>query len=106
MDDGARLLPSALFIDYANRIRDLKAEFHHAADEFASEFPAYVEDSKLRLGRLFSVADYPDPSDIRSSFAFDSKILPCPDADDFRIDIAEEHAADIRRRSKVEASPR
>jgi hypothetical protein len=35
-------LPSALFIDYANRIRGLKAEFHHAADEFASEFPAYV----------------------------------------------------------------
>ena len=96
MDDGARLLPSALFIDYANRIRDLKAEFHHAADEFASEFPAYVEDSKVRLGRLFSVADYPDPTDIRSLFAFDSKILPCPDADDFRIDIAEEHAADIR----------
>ena len=27
LDDGARLLPSALFIDYANRIRDLKAEF-------------------------------------------------------------------------------
>ena len=96
MDDGARLLPSALFIDYANRIRDLKAEFHHAADEFASEFPAYVEDSKVRLGRLFSVADYPDPNDIRSLFGFDSKILPCPDADDFRIDIAEEHAADIR----------
>jgi hypothetical protein len=96
MDDGARLLPSALFIDYANRIRDLKVEFHHAAEEFASEFPAYVEDSKVRLGRLFSVADYPDPGDIRSSFAFDSKILPCPDADDFRIDIAEEHAADIR----------
>jgi len=24
MDDGARLLPSALFIDYANRIRDLR----------------------------------------------------------------------------------
>jgi len=40
MDDGARLLPSALFIDYANRIRDLKAEFHHADDEFASVFPA------------------------------------------------------------------
>ena len=100
MDDGARLLPSALFIDYANRIRDLKAEFHHAADEFASEYPIYVEDSKVRLGRLFSVADYPDPGDIRSSFAFDSKILPCPDADDFRIDIAEEHAADIRATSK------
>jgi hypothetical protein len=78
MDDGARLLPSALFIDYANRIRDLKAEFHHAADEFASELPAYIEDSKVRLGRLFSVADYPDPGDIRSWFAFDSKILPCP----------------------------
>jgi hypothetical protein len=96
MDDGARLLPSALFIDYANRIRDLKAEFHHAADEFASEYPTYVEDPKVRLGRLFSVADYPDPGDIRNLFAFDSKILPCPDADDFRIDIAEEHAADIR----------
>jgi hypothetical protein len=59
LDDGARLLPSALFIDYANRIRDLKAEFHHAADEFASEYPIYVEDSKVRLGRLFSVSDYP-----------------------------------------------
>jgi hypothetical protein len=96
LDDGARLLPSALFIDYANRIRDLKADFHQAADEFALEYPAYVDDSKVRLGRLFKVADYPDPSEIRSTFEFDTKILPCPDADDFRVDLAEEHAADIR----------
>lgn len=96
LDDGARLLPSALFIAYANRIRDIKADFHRAADAFTSEYPAYVEDSKVRLGKLFRAADYPDPAHIRETFEFDSKILPCPDADDFRVDLAEEHAADIR----------
>jgi hypothetical protein len=96
LDDGARLLPSALFIDYANRIRDLKAEFQQAADEFVSEYPIYVEASKVRLGGLFKLADYPDPTLVRGSFVFDSKILPCPDADDFRVELAEEHATDIR----------
>jgi hypothetical protein len=53
---------------------------------------------------MFDQRDYPSRHDIRALFVLDVKIMPCPDAGDFRVDLAEEHAADIR--ADVEARVR
>jgi uncharacterized protein YqeY len=45
---------------------------------------------------MFAAADYPDPRVIRSKFSFRQKIFPCPDAADFRVDLAKEHLDDIK----------
>jgi len=97
LDDGARILPSALYMEYHFMMDALRTEFERAADEFERQYPVYVKDAKRRLNGMFKAEDYPAHTDIRSRFTFDLKILPCPDASDFRVDIAAEHAADIRR---------
>lgn len=96
IDQGARLLPSALYIDYSNRFRDLKNDFDVAADDFARDYPQHVKDAKKRLNGMFDPSDYPDPADIRSRFNLGVNVTPCPDAEDFRISIAQEHYDDMK----------
>ena len=95
-DEGARILPTALYADYANKMRELRLAYNDAADVFAGKYPAMVEDARRRLNGMFHANEYPAPSQIRGLFDFDVKILPCPDAKDFRVDLAQEHAEDIR----------
>jgi hypothetical protein len=96
LDTGARLLPSSLYIDYSNRMRDLKARFDAAADAFENNYQALVDDAKQSLGKMFDKDDYPPQDQIRGRFKFNVSILPCPDADDFRVRIAQDQMDDIR----------
>ncbi len=91
LDDGSRLLSSALYMSYADEMRKFKAEFDMAAEKFAHDYPNMIERAKKRLNGMFNVADYPSADAIRQHFNFDIKIMPCPDASDFRVDIAKEH---------------
>lgn len=95
-DEGARILPTARYAEYAKRIREFRAEYNEAANEFEKQYPALKEAAKARLGKMFRDEDYPSCHDIRMRFDFDAKIMPCPDAADFRTDLSAEFAADIR----------
>jgi len=95
LDEGARVLPSTLYLDYANKLRDLRRQFKDEADAFSREYPAMIEEARKRLNGMFNENDYPIPAHIRSKFAFDLKIMPCPDSGDFRVDIPNEHLREI-----------
>jgi hypothetical protein len=95
-DDGARILPTALYDAYANKMRDFRAEFNEAADKFCRDYPSIVAAAQKRLNGMFKAEDYPKASEVRALFDFDIRVLPCPDAADFRVSIAKEHADDIR----------
>ena len=97
VDDGSRILPNAMFMEFATMVRKFETEYTEAADKFAADYPAMIEEAKRdRMGGMFVAADYPDPHCIRSKFSFRQKIFPCPDAADFRVDLAKEHMDDIR----------
>jgi hypothetical protein len=105
LDDGARILPSALYDEYAKTTRTFRAEYEAAVKKFAEGYPQLVEDAKSRLNGMFNEEDYPDAEemtmfDVKKNpwgrFRFDVIMMPCPDAADFRVDLADEHAADIK----------
>lgn len=102
-DQGARILPSALYLDYTKEMRRLRHAFEAAADAFAKDYPAAVEQARKDLNGLFNAADYPAPNRIRRHFEFDVGIMPCPttNAKDFRIALADEQAEEVRK--EVEA---
>ena len=104
MDDGPRILPNAVFVEFANEFRKLKQEFEVEVDKFCREYPSYVEERKKALNGLFNEADYPAPEDIRSKFNLDHKLSPMPDAADFRSDLDPEIEADIRREIEEQTS--
>lgn len=99
MDDGQRLLPTALYLEYTAEQQRLRREYEAAVAKFVEEYPSFIQKAQKSLNGLFNAHDYPRASQIASHFSFDLRILPCPDTDkdDFRIAVASEHVEDIRR---------
>jgi len=95
-DEGPRILPNEKFSDYANEMRDHKRAFERAADEFAENYPGFVEQAKARLNGMFNETDYPHATRIRSKFKLDFDTSMLPEADDFRSDLDKDTEADIR----------
>jgi hypothetical protein len=97
LDDGSRLLPAALYMSYVDEMRKLKVEYDAAADTFAKNYAGIIKRAKSRLNGMFNEDDYPSPNSIRNHFGFDIKVMPCPDAKDFRVDIAQEHLSMVQQ---------
>jgi hypothetical protein len=105
-DNGYRVLPSAAYTDHTEKMRELSNRFTPAVDALAREFGKLVEHAKVRLGGLFRPEDYPAPYELRRKFSFETKVLPLPDAGDFRVTLGDEEKERIKRQitATVEAS--
>jgi hypothetical protein len=75
-------------------------------DTFAAQFDHLVIEARSRLGGLFRAEDYPTSKEIRDKFSFETKVMPLPDANDFRVSLGDEERDRIRRQitASVEAS--
>lgn len=97
MDNGGRLLPSKLFMEYRNGIDSLRTEYQRLVDDFLKVYASnLVQDARVRLGTLYDPEDYPDSTTLREKFGIEMDILPVPTAQDFRVDVAESEINRIR----------
>jgi len=105
-DNGYRVLPAAAYMDHTEKMRELANRFTPAVDTLAQQFGQLVEEAKVRLGGLFRSEDYPPPDELRSKFSFATKVMPLPDAGDFRVALGDEEKERIKRQitAAVEAS--
>ena len=105
-DNGYRVLPAAAYMDHAEKMRELANRFTPAVEALAREFGKLVEEAKVRLGGLFRSEDYPSPDELCSKFSFETKVMPLPDAGDFRVTLGDEEKERIKRQiiTAVEAS--
>jgi hypothetical protein len=95
-DEGARILPNALYSKFTDTFRDLKREFNAAADKFCADYPAFIQERKQALNGAFKASDYPSVDTIRAKFRLELTVMPFPDAADFRSDLDDNVVADIR----------
>ena len=95
-DGGQRIMPSALFLEYRDEMAKYKQIFNDAVRDFLAKYPQLVQDARLRLGTLYRPEDYPAVHELHNLFAIELKIMPMPDAADFRIDISQEIQDEIR----------
>lgn len=96
-DNGDRLLPAMLFMDYTDAMRGYKAEFAKRVDEFVHKYPDLCNTAYKRLGTMYNSSDYPGASEIRSRFELVTEFTPVPTANDFRVQLNEEYVGSIRR---------
>lgn len=94
-NQGERLLPATLFMDYVQTMGQFKAEFESRAAKFAAIYPQLVQDARQRLGTLYNPADY--PTEVRSRFSFDTPVSPVASANDFRVNLNSEYVEAIKR---------
>lgn len=96
MDDGSRILPAAAYDKYSADMRTIRLQFETAVSDFVSNYSNYVADARRRLGDMYNADEYPEPAHIEAKFKFETRILPMPDATDFRVDLGDAVAAQIR----------
>jgi hypothetical protein len=84
-DNGYRVLPASAYMDHSEKMRALSNRFTPAVEVLVSQFSQLVEEAKVRLGGLFRAEDYPPLDELRSKFSFETKVLPLPEAGDFRV---------------------
>jgi len=96
-DEGQRILPNALYLDFVNQLRVIKQDFEKAAEDFCREYPSFVAERKSVLNGMFNEADYPTPGMIRGKFKLEHRFSNLPAAGDFRSDdLDAETVEDIR----------
>ena len=115
-DNGYRVLPAAAYMDHTERMRQLSNQFTPAIDARRNapksrpislgkrtrarflaalgmtrlgtqQFGQLGEEARVRLGGLFRSEDYPAPEELPSKFSFETKVMPLPDAGDFRVSL-------------------
>jgi hypothetical protein len=88
-DNGDRLLPATLFMDYTATLRQFRTEFEQRVAELVRDYPRLKTEARVRLGTMYNANDY--PSDIRDRFQFSTSFSPVPTANDFRVNLSAEH---------------
>lgn len=89
-DAGTRLLPMTNFFDYKQQLGVYEAEFKSRINTFIQQYPNIIQGMAFKLGKLFDRAEYPDADKIASKFNLRYTIMPVPETNDFRVDIAED----------------
>lgn len=98
MDNGARLLPSKLFMEYSAELRKMKAEYERLVSDFILIYDTrLIQEARQRLGTMFDSEDYPDSSTLREKFGVETDIMPVPDGADFRVAVADTERERIAR---------
>lgn len=95
-DNGQRMLSLAARDKFRNEMAVHETDYANAVDAFVAVYPVLLENEPARLGDMYNAADYPAPSEIRGRFTLRRRILPMPEADQFRANVSEEERAKIK----------
>lgn len=95
-DNGDRLLPMTMFVDYRARLTDYENQFSTAVNNFLNEYDTLVAAAAFQLGDLFNREDYPSREHITGKFGFRYAFVPLPTSGDFRVDIHEQGLSELQ----------
>jgi hypothetical protein len=95
--DGGRILPSAVYAKHAAEMRQHEDDFELAVKAFMADYKGQILLAQRRLGSMFVEADYPDPQDIESKFAWEINVMPIPSGNDFRVSLSQDMTNAIRQ---------
>lgn len=95
-DKGQRLLPTSMFLEYRTSLAMHKNTFERMVEDFLYNYPAIVQTAHNYMGNLFDPTDYPSVEEVRQKFGFRGVFSPVPEANDFRLEVAQRDLEDIK----------
>lgn len=99
-DRGAYLLPTARFMQVADRMGKFELEFNQCVTAFLNNWSNVMLHAQQAQGALFDASAYPDLSTLKEEFRFRVIYRPVTDAHDFRVQMQEDELDLLR--SQVE----
>ena len=95
-DSGLRLLPTLNFEKFAAKMNDFETEFEAMVQAFVDIYPTLITAQAMALGDMFQRNDYPTQNVIITKFAFRVNYMPVPTAGDFRVDVGNAAAQELK----------
>lgn len=97
-DSGLRLLPSAEFFKFNDRMQTFESEFDELVKEFVEVYPTLITAQAMALGDMFNRDEYPSPESMKAKFRFATNYMPLPDSGDFRIDVGTQAQKELQEK--------
>jgi hypothetical protein len=97
-DSGLRLLTTAKFMEFNQRIAEYEDKFNELVDDFVDAYPHLITAQAMALGDMFNRNEYPTPDDIKHRFDFRVNYMPVPTSGDFRVDVGNDAQEDLRKK--------
>ena len=97
-DSGQRLLPTAKFIEFNERMDEENDKFWQLVNDFVDVYPSLITAQAMALGDMFNRNDFPNQNELAGKFDFAVGYLPVPTFGDFRIDVGNEAQAELQRK--------
>lgn len=97
-DTGIRLLPTANFLTFSQRMADSEQTFFSYVEDFIRVYPSLITAQAMALGDMFKRDDYPDVSEIERKFNFRLNFMPVPRAGDFRVDVGNDAQKELQEK--------
>ena len=96
-DQGSRLLTVANYERYTELLNVLRERVVRERACFIEDYDDYIDQSRMDLGRLFRIEDYPSKEALQGKFAIHYRIVPVPDADHFMAKLASGDTDRVKR---------
>lgn len=97
-DTGIRLLPTAKFMDFNDRMGKLEEEFVALVNDFVQVYPSLITAQAMALGDMFDRSEYPSANEMAHKFSFRLNFMPVPKAGDFRVDVGNEAQEELQKK--------
>ncbi len=98
---GVRILPAANFTEYMAGMRKYQSQAEAAVKKFCADYTSWIAEAKRTQGKLFNPAHYPSQDAIVGKFGFDVDVMPLPNIADWRVDLSEEQAKEVRAEAEA-----
>lgn len=105
-DSGLRLLTTAKFMEFNDRMREYEDKFNQLVDDFVTAYPNLITAQAMALGDMFNRNEYPTANDIKHRFEFRVNYMPVPTSGDFRIDVGNEAQQELQKKLQQLADER
>jgi len=105
-DSGLRLVTTAQFLSFRAELETRKQEFERLVHNFVQMYPTLISAQAFKLGSMFDRSEYPSDVEVASKFSIRFSFWPVPESGDFRVDIAQDIAAQLREEYESEYQQR
>lgn len=93
---SARILRADAYWSFVQELNTHKSAYERRVDDFVADYPQLVAHAQAELCGLYNPDDYPDAQTIRDKFCVNTRFMPVPDSDDWRVSLSEEALKDLR----------
>lgn len=95
-DNGGRLITTAQYLRVMEQAAKYEQRFNDLLNVFVNVYGTEISKQAFEMGSLFDRSEYPPVSEVRGKFRFALSVSPVPLAGDFRVDIGNEAAVQLK----------